>query len=996
MQIVVEGSTQKVPLWTGWPFHGLMGKHHSLNIAHVNARSLLADTRLLDLELLAATNSIDIICITETWLTSSHRSPHLPGFQPIFRRDRDSGRRGGGVAIFVRSGIHVTVKNFAPELETICLEVHLPRRKKLLLVTAYRPPKSDQNVSDFISSFETALDSLQRTAKTIFCLVGDFNAKSRSWWSGQMTNEAGEQLAVLAKAHGLVQLVNGPTRAAGSPHAAQLDLMFISDTDSELVNSCTVLSPLSDHCPTVLQLCVNPHTGWKPETMLQEPRRKLHLADFPGMNNFLGHQTWSSVLEADCTDDALESFTAIIQTAIGKFVPETRSVNYPQNKPWYSSYLCRLRRLRDRLYHRSKRMSPQHTLSAAYRKMRNLYVAELRQAERMYYQHVSESLKLSNVRSNPHQWWKVAKQALGQRKGESMPPLCDNGHLHLQAHDKADCLNEAFAKQCSANPSSATSSPSLDSSNQAFTFGTITASDVEKKMSGLHARKATGLDGIGNCLLKQCSRNLAIPLSHILNLSLNQGIYPVQWKKAVIKPIHKHKGSRANPNNYRPIALLSCLSKVMESFVHKQLLSHCFKVNAIPDEQYGFLPKRSSTWQLLNCLADWETQLDNNGCVHACALDISKAFDRVSHELLLQKLSTIGVRGTALAWFKNYLSGRSICTMVDGVYSSFLPTTSGVPQGSVLGPLLFVIAIKDLPQAVQSTTSIFADDTLIYDTSCTGCVVSSNQCCRIQSDLASLSKWSVENATTFNAAKSAHIVFRRSRQKSIAPVEPSLLFDGDGVPFSSSLKYLGVTFTDSLDWSAHVGDLLQRISFRLYSLKRLAYRCGSNTFVKLLYVTLIRPTLEYAAPVWDSCSKADAAALERAQLAVARAILRFGRRTHSNREVLSSIGWPTLAWRRRRYKLLLFWRLSNGEGPPSLRNHIPPTVSTRADYSFRNGKSVSFPRCSTKWRLKMFLPSTILLWNSLPSSLTSATSSSSFLSKLDVHFSTDMFSLGLP
>ena len=163
-----------------------------------------------------------------------------------------------------------------------------------------------------------------------------------------------------------------------------------------------------------------------------------------------------------------------------------------------------------------------------------------------------------------------------------------------------------------------------------------------------------------------------------------------------------------------------------------------------------------------------------------------------------------------------------------------------------------------------------------------------------------------------------------------------------------------------------------------------------------MYLGLLRPVLEYASPVWDSCLKADAVALERVQLAIARAILHMSRSHESNRDVLQTIGWPTLAWRRRRYKLLLLWKLLHGDGPPPLQDHIPATAAMRTSYSLRNRLNLAFPTCSTQRRLKTFLPSATGIWNSLPTSVSSCSSVGSFLRHLDSHFSSDKFSLGLP
>ena len=249
------------------------------------------------------------------------------------------------------------------------------------------------------------------------------------------------------------------------------------------------------------------------------------------------------------------------------------------------------------------------------------------------------------------------------------------------------------------------------------------------------------------------------PLCHIFNLSLKTGVFPQIWKTASVQPIFKNKGERTDPKNYRPIALLPSISKVFEHFVQKQLLDYCLTNAIIPDEQFGFLPKRSTVWQLLTVLEDIHRALDDgvNVHVHACFLDISKAFDRVNHGLLLDKLARIGVKQTELAWFNSYLRNRNITTRVDGICSSESKISSGVPQGSVLGPLLFIVYMRDLPDVVSGSSALFADDTLVYD-QCHGGPVTT--CCRLQRDLSDVQQWAEEWATTFNPSKSAVMVFR--------------------------------------------------------------------------------------------------------------------------------------------------------------------------------------------------------------------------------------------
>ena len=203
-----------------------------------------------------------------------------------------------------------------------------------------------------------------------------------------------------------------------------------------------------------------------------------------------------------------------------------------------------------------------------------------------------------------------------------------------------------------------------------------------------------------------------------------------------------------------------------------------------------------------------------------------------------------------------------------------------------------------------------------------------------------------------------------------------------------------VMWSESLGWSDHISYLQRRVRHSVGLLRHLAYRVNSAMLVKRLYVGLVRQVLEYAGPVWDSCTKAQAMSLGRLQLSVARAVLRIRRCLRSNRKVLEDVGWPTLAWTRRRLKLLMLWRLLRGEGPPCLAEHLPQTVAQRSSRWLRNPNSLAFPYCSSK-RRQSFLPSSIGLWKNLPASVTSSSTSSSFLASLDRFYQSDKFSFAL-
>lgn len=570
--------------------------------------------------------------------------------------------------------------------------------------------------------------------------------------------------------------------------------------------------------------------------------------------------------------------------------------------------------------------------------------------------------------------------------------------MNVTSVERAEILCNVFASQCSAQP--ANTIPVCPRSSTEFRFEEVSRELVKRSLQQVKSKKAAGLDNIYPRILQECALELSLPLAHVFNLSLSSGVFPHQWKVARIQPVFKQKGDRSDPARYRPIALLCSISKVLETFAHKQLLAFCMAHKVIPDEQYGFLPGRSTVWQLLSLTDEWHEALDSGNSVHGLFLDFSKAFDRVDHKILISKLQSIGVSDSSLSWFKCYLDGRSIVTRVNHTLSAPQRTTSGVPQGSVLGPLLFLLYVADLPSVptLSSSCTMFADDSLLHNASCKAMSKICNvPCCDLQADATSVQEWADSWNSIFNASKSCHMIFHRSASGTHS--SQSIVLKDITVPFVTSTRHLGVLFSSNLKWSEHIDSIMKNVGWKFALLKRLSFRCNlSLTTLSRVYTTLLRPCLEYASVVWDNCSSSDSLSIEKLQIALARSALfhrRFPAGQLSKSDVLKALGWPTLAWRRRRSKLLLLWKLYNGKGPPHLASKLS-SVSSRCSYSLRNPQSIELQRCSTSARLSSFLPSTSVLWNSLPAPITSSSNISSFKQCIDHHFSGDFSSFGLP
>ena len=551
-------------------------KRKSLKICHVNARSLLTSGRLLDLEILCSTNDIDVLCVTETWLNPDRVKEgasliHIPGYSPPFRCDR-IGRRGGGVAIFVRHGVNASTIQLPPQLEAVGVQLQLQKKKMLNIVSVYRPPDGKRHqLEQFIYDLDSILKDFLSTSN-VTCLVGDFNAKSTQWWKHQKSNDAGNELSKLSIDHGLSQLVEGPTRIPQHSDASQLDLMFTNDTSN--VVGCDILPPLSDHCPTVL------HFNFTLRHL--ESSHFSGRIDYHGLRTHLSEADWSSVTSTTDIHLAVTAWETIVSSALETFSLPTRVLR-ENHKPWYTSDLSRLRRQRDRLFHKSKSLDKEHKLSIAYRKVRNLYVAELRFAERRFFARQCSKLSSKDAVRDTHRWWKTAKSVCGIKAFRSIPTLVENGTPTSSPLEKSELLNAFFAEQCTtllASPSRSSPPIIAPAVDRTFSFRLLNDEDVLKKLMSLNVWKSAGLDRISNRVLKECAEIFTSPLTQIFNLSLKSGTFPSQWKKGLVCPVYKNKGSRSDVKCYRPITLLPCTSKVFEA--SSEISCNCTASKTLP------------------------------------------------------------------------------------------------------------------------------------------------------------------------------------------------------------------------------------------------------------------------------------------------------------------------------------------------------------------------------------------------------------------------------
>jgi len=478
----------------------------------------------------------------------------------------------------------------------------------------------------------------------------------------------------------------------------------------------------------------------------------------------------------------------------------------------------------------------------------------------------------------------------------------------------------------------------------------VTAPGVHKLLSGLDTRKSLGPDEISPRVMKETSNEISDILTFIFNQSLNSGVVPADWRIANIFSLHK-KNSKDLPENYRPISLTSISSKILEHIVYSSISRFLSDSNILSPRQHGFRPGYSCETQLVLAIDDWAKAIDRGLCTDIAIFDFSKAFDSVPHQRLLVKLQSYGIRGNILTWISSFLTNRDQRVMVNGSKSSWLPVTSGVPQGTVLGPLLFLLYINDITNNIESEIRLFADDCILYRT-----IQSSADHTILQHDIDTLHSWSSVWQMKFNSQKSHIMSITRQRSKPTS----SYRLGTDTLSRVESHPYLGVTISSDLRWHNHITCITTKASRTLNFIRRNIYNCPPEA-KSLAYTALVRPQLEYAAAAWDPYLVGDIQQIEKIQRRAARFACRDYRNTTSVTSLLDHLHWPSLSSRRTNSRLTLFYKADHN------LPGIPLQHLQRPSRSSRTADDTTFIALSTRtdpYRYSFF-PRTIINWNQL-------------------------------
>ena len=904
-----------------------------------------------------------IVIVVETFLDSTVKdgadSINIPGYSICCRRDRPNSNRGG-IAVYCLEGIAIFHdKDLDPEdLELMWFSVAL-RTQKLLIAAAYRPPSSNSDIINYLDA--NTLSMMAVFSAQSVALIGDFNVHHEEWLGSRTTDAAGRRMLELSNSLGLPQIVTEPTR-----EDQILDLVL---TDVAATAKTFARLGTSDHSPVLVKLDV-------PIFRDRPYKRKVwryDKADYWGMRGYLSSTDWSRVFHTNDPEQACCSITTIICDAMDIFIPSKIVTNKTGNKVWFDDHCKKAATKKRRLYRKLKKNNTSENKNK-FANARKEYNKIEKQAKRKYNNKLKDDLSDGSLSSK--KWWQTVNSLSGRTAKADIPVLKDQNQVYTTAKEKAEKLGQTFAKKCQLEnaeepPPEVQRTTTHVKDNIAFK-----AKDIRRLLRNLKPDKATGPDEIPTRVLRECCAELAGPLSRLFELCFTHGVFPSQWKCASVIPVHK-RDSKSNPSMYRPISLLSNISKVMEAVVQSQLQKYLLQHHLISDRQFGFRPHHSTADILTILSQQWSNALDKGYEVRLIALDIKGAFDKVWHNGLCSKLKSKGVSGKLLTWIASYLSNRSIKVVLSGQSSTTISINASVPQGSILGPLLFSVFIDDLGDECENTLYLYADDSTLFCEIRTG-NDSKAATASLNRDLERMRMWADKWKVTFEPSKCKALTISRKRN----PTREDLFFGNTKLAEKDELEILGVTIDKKLTWTKHISNIAARAGQKLGALRRVANKLDAKGRATV-YKAQVRSVMEYASLCWMSASTTSLKLLDSIQSKALRII------GVNEQQARLELNIPSLLHRRQVAATAVIYKMHTSLCPPDLKRMLPqPYVIRRATRTSLSMPShaLTEPVSRTYSTGRTFIHTAVQTWNSLPDSVVGEISDNGFQSfKCRVH-----------
>ena len=813
-------------------------KSKGLKIMHQNIRGLWNQKDNLEV-ILNQYKSFDIFTLSETHIAQNHPLDNndlynLDGYKFV-KRNRSTGE-GGGVAIYVSDRLNfVRKENLESEtMECIWIEIILKKAKNILIGVLYRPPDSSLHCNkNFNEDLDSMLSLVHDTSfETI--ILGDINVN-------YLIKKDHKNIKDIFKIHGYQQIIETPTRTTDSS-STLIDAIFTNHPQNISNQNVFPLS-LSDHdCVGCTRKLNNEH--FDPKTIIC---RNYNSYNETILCDKLKQQNWSYFKNCECPNKAWQIMKTNLLKVFNEIAPLIQKRIKGRFCHWLTHEIKTLMNQRDKLRRKARKSKAEEDWNL-YKKKKNSCTNLVKRTKDRYHQE-----ELFENKNNPSKFWDNIKKVFPNKNGNSSityAPKINGSENTPKA--KADSFCNFFAN--AAENLKRDSYPLMNfkwkprdkifcRTRTTFKFKHVNNAYISKELSALKVKKAAGIDDLPAKLLKDSAKVISGPLCKLINRSLETGVVPSEWKIAKINPLHK-KGDVTLANNYRPISVLPILSKVLEKVVHNQLTDYLEENKLLCPRQFGFRKKHSTELATSLLIDDMRKEVDCGKLVGVVFIDLSKAFDTLDHALLLDKIASYGIASNEIEWFTDYLFGRKQICIYEGGKSNAEPLNIGVPQGSILGPVLFLLYFNDFIRCLKHTKVVqFADDTVIYTSSKDFSAVES----MLNSDLISISEYFERNQLiiNLNKGKTEAMLVGTAKRLFQCGEELNLIYNTSKILTTDQYKYLGSKINPTLNMNDHFQTVYKQTCSKLCILSKLKTRLTTDS-LKAVYDSMIIPSILYS------------------------------------------------------------------------------------------------------------------------------------------------------
>ena len=847
------------------------------SMCHLNIRSISKNLSSFENYLETIQYNFTMIGLTETWLNDTNYD--LYGLQGYNFVEQHRSSLGGGVALCVMKHLNYIERpdlalydnrkwqDYDNDIESVFIEINkdkLHLEKNIIIGVLYRPPGND--IRTFNEKLESILHKIRRENKVSY-ILGDFNINLLNNDYHQPTGE----FFNLMSSNSFLPLITRPTRVTANS-ATLIDNIFTNHFDCSLQSSEGIfVTDITDHYPV---FHIN-HQIFASETEIYMERRLYNQRNKQAFLQVLQETDWSDIFNIHGTQSCFNTFHDKLVSLLNKSFPKVRiKKKYNNRKPWLSDALRNSIKLKNKLYYKYRKISSVYN-ETCYKSYKQILQKTLIAAEKQYYHEL-----VTRNKDNMKKSWGIIKDIINKNKNPvhrtKFNWVMDQLPLKMSVSEH---FNDFFIN---IGPNLAKSIPHVkrmpmsylgDALQETIFLEPVTCEEINSIVSNLK-NNATGSDDISAVYLKMSLPSIANPLVYICNMSLSEGVFPTQLKMANVVPLYKCDDPMMF-NHYRPVSLLCTLSKVFEKIMYNRLIKFLDKFSILYEYQFGLRRKRSTHMALISLIDKLTQAIENGEYVIGVFLDFSKAFDTVDHKILLDKLYHYGVRGCAHKWFISYLTDRQQFVTYNGVKSRNQLIKCGVPQGSILGPLLFLIYINDLASVCECTFPIlFADDSNLFIRGRDPDLIMRT----MNNELKEISLWLKANKLSLNIKKTHFMIFSSKNKP-----HPNICIniDGETINETAKTKFLGVIIDNKLSWKDHILYISGKLARGTGVLLKVRRYLMKETLISLYY-SFVYPYLIYCNHVWGLACKTHMNTLFLLQKRIIRIITGVNRRSHTD------------------------------------------------------------------------------------------------------------------